>query len=982
MLPPLQGVQHLHHTASGAHHQHHHQYQQQQQQHQHHPYRDHPSDPLVDDLGGGGGSGSASRSRSSSSTAPYDPPHSASTSSADHQQHQRHQQQQQQHPHHQHPQHHPHRLPPMFPSPYGARSDRSPSQATSSKLHKLGKDGLPKKKRKQGKLPPPAHLASARPRPGPHMAPVLHARGNFISTSIAPLKSRAIITDVCRLPATIRESLLTNHRLFHPNSWLHVTRVVYAGYVKCDKAEMGGGACSECLKKHIKCTDAYVKSKPKVVRSGKLIQQAKTDVLLVLHARLRKLYGNGEDGVSGDGQQSEAAGEDMESNEVFDGLLYGASDAIKTSAESSATGVPDHCSPPPTAPPLSLITGPQSRIILTHLGLAVQDHLVQTYYSVFQAQMHVVDWPVFQQTWDNAGRNAAAMSPTNEFLAVVIQAWAARFSDHPVVLGQKGALTLPTLNDVRHHSGRDFTDVGNRREPFARAMLDRALKVCDERGALRKASAACCYALLLLEFLMVWDNSGRAPSSAGRSMMVNCAEHLRSMNEPSYVSADPDEVVVPTEQISGGTLLWMMYTRDALAALMQSRTLCLTDEDLAGLSDLLAIRPHASEIMATVSSDNPQMLLGLAVVCVFRHLTNSIRECAKTIASPLARRMRLNEVAIREAWADLDQSIRYTAIFKESVSRMDWTSFPTAKAHAWFRDVTVMHAQIALGVHSVVLDRWTLESNDERDLARDPTYAGYVDMLHRLKCESDERLLTCIREVTKYYRGVNHCVVFEGVLSSEFMKDYLQHMLRSPTWEEDGPANWTWEDKKLHCDDAIKALRNGGWCWPGYDVVIVDAIGQLANEAARIEQIQRRRTGSAASTPGPFGSNQGGSAGCPDGAWRGASGTLPSSQQHLRAPGGTGAAGFSPASNPAGLPSPSSFSAAAFPIPDQASPAGTSVAAYGFEGASNPIATDFAPPSGPPPSADDKKLAHLLGNGSDQKGCSTRRYAHTHAART
>ncbi|KDE09035.1 hypothetical protein MVLG_00754 [Microbotryum lychnidis-dioicae p1A1 Lamole] len=775
MLPPLQAVHHPHHTTSGSHHQRH-------EQHHCHPYGDNTSDLLVEDLAIGGGSASARLNLSSSTAAPYDPPHSATISSGDHRlQHQ--QQHQQHHQYHQHPHQHlqqylPH-LPPMPSSPYGARSDGSPSQATSSE-YKLGKDGLPKKKRKQ-----------------------------------------LVACDSCRLRR-----------------------------VKCDKAEMGGGDCSECLKKHIKCTDAYVKSKPKVIRSGKLIQQAK------------KLYGNGEDGGSGDERQPEAAGEEMESNEDFDGLLYVASNAIQTSAESAATGAPDHGSPPPpTAPPLSLVTGPQSRIISTQLGLAVQDHLVQTYYTVFQVQMHVVDWPVFQQTWDNAGRNAAAMSPTNECLAVVIQAWAARFSDHPVVLGQEGALTLPTLNDIRHHNGQDFTDVGNRREPFARAMLDRALQVCDERGALRKASAACCTALLLLEFLMVWDNSGRAPSSAGRSMMVNCAEHLRSINEPSYVSADPDEVVVPSELISGGTLLWTMYTRDALTALMRSQTLCLTDEDLAGLSDLLAIQPHASEIMATVSSENPQMLLGLAVVCVFRHLTNSIRTCAKAIAGPLARRMRLNEAAVREEWSDLDQSVRYTAIFKESVNRMDWTSFPTAKAHAWFRDVTVMQAQIALAVHSVVLERWTLESCNERSLARDPTYAGYVDMLHQLKCESDERLLTCIREVTKYYRGVNHSVVFEGLLSSEFMKDYLQHLLRSPTWEEGGPATWTWEDKQLNCDDAIKVLRNGGWCWPGYDVVIVDAMRHLADEGARIEQLQRRRTGSTASNPGPLAPNHGGAAG-------------------------------------------------------------------------------------------------------------------------
>jgi len=69
--------------------------------------------------------------------------------------------------------------------------------------------------------------------------------------------------------------------------------------VKCDKADKEGGDCSECARKAIQCvpvsllrssapsrssspssrtrscTDTYVKNKPKVVRGGKLINQAK-----------------------------------------------------------------------------------------------------------------------------------------------------------------------------------------------------------------------------------------------------------------------------------------------------------------------------------------------------------------------------------------------------------------------------------------------------------------------------------------------------------------------------------------------------------------------------------------------------------------------------------------------------------------------------------------------------------------------------------
>jgi hypothetical protein len=133
--------------------------------------------------------------------------------------------------------------------------------------------------------------------------------------------------------------------------------------------------------------------------------------------------------------------------------------------------------------------------------------LVQTYLTVFQGQCHVVDWQAFSRNWDAAGRNSDRLSPPNECLALVIQAWGARFSDNPLVLGQQGAKTLPKLDDLREHVGRDFTEVGNRREKFARAMVDRALKKIDEKGALRKASAATCSALLLIEFLLTCECS-------------------------------------------------------------------------------------------------------------------------------------------------------------------------------------------------------------------------------------------------------------------------------------------------------------------------------------------------------------------------------------------------------------------------------------------------------------------------------------------
>lgn len=124
--------------------------------------------------------------------------------------------------------------------------------------------------------------------------------------------------------------------------------------------------------------------------------------------------------------------------------------------------------------------------------------LVRTFFDMFQPQCPLVDTTLFLQAWENAGRVTENLSPANECLALVIQAWAARLTDHPAAIGS-GA---PTLQDLRNGAGRDFTAVGNRREEFARAAMERAMAAVDRRGALRMSSASCCAALTLLEFLI------------------------------------------------------------------------------------------------------------------------------------------------------------------------------------------------------------------------------------------------------------------------------------------------------------------------------------------------------------------------------------------------------------------------------------------------------------------------------------------------
>lgn len=84
---------------------------------------------------------------------------------------------------------------------------------------------------------------------------------------------------------------------------------------------------------------------------------------------------------------------------------------------------------------------------------------------------------------------------------IVMKACAARFSDHPEIVGP-GA---PKLAEVRQSPGRDFSAYGIARESFARSMAERALRAVDKKGLLRRPSADSTASLLMLEFLVTCE---------------------------------------------------------------------------------------------------------------------------------------------------------------------------------------------------------------------------------------------------------------------------------------------------------------------------------------------------------------------------------------------------------------------------------------------------------------------------------------------
>lgn len=182
------------------------------------------------------------------------------------------------------------------------------------------------------------------------------------------------------------------------------------------------------------------------------------------------------------------------------------------------------------------------------------------------SQCHIVDATGFQAVWDAAGRDSDRLNRTNEALALVIQAWSARFSDHAAVLGPEA----PSLAQLKQlPPGQSLCTWGDRRQAFAAAMCERALNAIDQKGIMRRPSTSSATALVLLEFLLSFNDSKRTAHTAGRHLMAGAVEAVRSMADG--VMDDPAESSQVPDRATGGTLFWVLLTRDAVSAALAGR---------------------------------------------------------------------------------------------------------------------------------------------------------------------------------------------------------------------------------------------------------------------------------------------------------------------------------------------------------------------------------------------------------------------------
>ena len=112
----------------------------------------------------------------------------------------------------------------------------------------------------------------------------------------------------------------------------------------------------------------------------------------------------------------------------------------------------------------------------------------------------------FYADWMRVGQRSDLLSPTQEALCAVLEAWGARFSDNPIVLGLTGrrALQAPKVFNVDGSTlvgGHARAHWGKTRLPVCNALSDRALRLIEVNGVLHRPSVPGVQALSLWNLL-------------------------------------------------------------------------------------------------------------------------------------------------------------------------------------------------------------------------------------------------------------------------------------------------------------------------------------------------------------------------------------------------------------------------------------------------------------------------------------------------
>ncbi|OCF37656.1 hypothetical protein I316_00783 [Kwoniella heveanensis BCC8398] len=494
----------------------------------------------------------------------------------------------------------------------------------------------------------------------------------------------------------------------------------------------------------------------------------------------------------------------------------------------------------------------QERLADKALGTALSAHLVKVFFQAVHLSYPAISPETFYLDWARAGQRSDRMRPAQEVLCAIIEAWGARYSDCPVILGldpqkadhapkviQKDGTFVPGTR-ARTHWGRA-------RLSACKALLDRARRMIDDHHLLRKPSVTGVQALTLYSQLShmtdqkVVDQDHWLQARIIHSTIIEQMSLLGLMwdsDGPIVTDHSEAQLTTPQIQIRQRRLFWTHMIGDAFFSASIGQLPKMSQEDV----------DSAGEWIDTLHEKLPQSSFKLLAffITTYHRLGIAAREMAIKVAYPLRRKGSADVPricgVIRKLWKEIleiEKSINEDAYeLLRTCNRNELLGFSPLN---YLSNLRLSAPFLLLILHQLIREQFEFWKNvscayiatPSDDSTPSSTGSGHaapheaksgssynVDLLDRLNKESVDGLLRSCRAQI----GMIESLMPTGVIQSasillRALMAIVQLLAEVPTNEQGYPSwtpggrGWTWEAKQREVNCCCEALHQLGWAW-------------------------------------------------------------------------------------------------------------------------------------------------------------------------
>ncbi|TYJ56517.1 hypothetical protein B9479_002764 [Cryptococcus floricola] len=503
------------------------------------------------------------------------------------------------------------------------------------------------------------------------------------------------------------------------------------------------------------------------------------------------------------------------------------------------------------------------------LGVELSRHLVATF---FQAVHHFYPsiWPEsFRLEWTRAGQRSDRMTSAQEVLCATIEAWGAHYSDSPVILG-------PPPNEIESHTNAGNPNEsrppehqiqaywGQARNDACIALIDRARRIADINGVLRKPTLTGVQSLALLcQLLHASNQPGKVEEIHMEAHMIQVIilEQMKVLGlmwqSDRAIVTDKEELPVSQTElrIKQIRLFWSQTVIDTYWAASYAQPPGISDEEFEAAGNCMALLKGRIP---------PVSFEGLSLfVSIYYRIAKAGRDVTVKLAIPNRKKGAVDVDQfcsdVRQIWQDVTSTSkdldRRTASVLRDCRDEDFVGFSPLNY--------LTHNQLAgpffpFLIHKIIRDQLVFRKNlassytNARQRIRQPDAEAArqwrkaqddMDKLEALQRDSVDMLLCCCRRLVSVSNillptGVMHAAsVVLGVLLAG-----AQVLASVPTYEQGYPADtpggygWTWKTKQEAIVCCIKVLNEVGWAWDDAGKLLRETVLPAMEQSARLHQ--------------------------------------------------------------------------------------------------------------------------------------------------